>query len=234
MNLNNEQQTEAYKKWKKDPTPENLNNILTSLKYLLQSEVSKYQGTLDPKLLEIYAKKYAIDAIKSYNEKVQLSTHIVNNMQRLHRLNYQNVQGVKSPEEIQGKFNDYVLARQALEDEFNRTPTDEEISEKIGYDVNKIKKYIRYEKPVANMLYSSQHTETSPEDEAIDLLYYDSNDIEKTILEHKTGYNGAKILTGKEISKKLKLSPVRVTQISENLGKKLYNILYNREQNGFI
>jgi hypothetical protein len=91
------------------------------------------------------------------------------------------------------------------------------------------KKYIKYEKPIVNMLYSSQHTETSPEDEAVDLLYYDLNPTEKYILEHKIGYNNAPIMSGKEIAKKVNLSPVRVSQISEQLGNKLHNILYNKE-----
>lgn len=223
-----ELQEATYKEWSSDPTKKNMTKLVDTFAKLINSEVGKYQGTLDREMLYNYAKKYVADAVHSYNPKTgnQLSTHIVNNLQRLHRLNYQNVQGLRAPEEIQTKIRPYLDTKTYMEETLGREPTDEELSEEIGYDVKKIKKYLKYEQGPQDLLHAHQYTETSPEEEMLDLLYYDLPDTHKRVLEYKTGYNNSQVLSGREIAKKLKISPVRVSQISDQIGKQLIGALY--------
>lgn len=224
-------QEQAYDSWSKKPNKENMNNLIRTFGKLITSEINKYQGTLDRDVLHNYAKKYVADSVKSFKPetKNQLSTHIVNNLQRLHRLNYRNVQALRAPEDVQAKLNDYVLAKDELENRLGRPPEESEIAKEMGISDKSLKnmyQFMKFEQGPMDMNLGIMQSETSPEENALDLVYHDLSDQHKTILEHKTGYNGAKILTGKQIAKKLKISPVRVTQISDSIGKKIMDLLY--------
>lgn len=232
MASNKIEQEDAYNKWSDKKDKKAMGDLVKSYEKLINSEVGKYQGTLDRKLLSNYAKQYFIDAVKNYDPDrgVQLSTHIVNNLQRLHRLNYKNVQGLRAPEEIQAMLTPYLNTKSLLSESLGREPEDEEISEELNFDVSRIKPYLKFEQGPSDLLNPSQHTETSREEEMLDMLHYDLPEVHKKILEYKTGYNNSPILSGKEIAKKLKISPVRVSQISELIGKKLYGALYENDK----
>lgn len=232
MASNKIEQEDAYNKWSDKKDKKTMGDLVKSYEKLINSEVGKYQGTLDRKLLSNYAKQYFIDAVKNYDPDrgVQLSTHIVNNLQRLHRLNYKNVQGLRAPEEIQAMLTSYLNTKSLLSESLGREPEDEEISEELNFDVSRIKPYLKFEQGPSDLLNPSQHTETSREEEMLDMLHYDLPEVHKKILEYKTGYNNSPILSGKEIAKKLKISPVRVSQISELIGKKLYGALYENDK----
>lgn len=224
------EQIQAYKNWQKKPTKENLSKILGEYDRLIKNEVNRYKGTLEPKLLESLSKKYIIDAIKSYKPTTaQLSTHIVNNLMKLHRQNYQNMQAIKVPENIQIMLSKYRNAKTILEDELGREPTKEELEKQLGQKLKNIEDYMVYETPAQNLLYQNQYTETSPEDSALDLIYHDADDTLKKIIEYKTGYNQSPILDNIGIAKKLKISPVRVSQLSRDIGQNLIDTLYKRE-----
>lgn len=221
-----ELQESAYAKWKQKPSPESMAELLKTFSKLVNAEVGRYQGTLERPLLQSFAKKYMIDAIKSYKPQsgTQLSTHIVNNLQRLHRLNYRNVQGLHLSEEVQRKINNYLQSKSNLAEELGRHPNLEEIAERMKVNPNfvkKIQQQMKVEVAPKDISFAPQATELDAEEETLDLLYHDLPDIHKKILEHSTGYGGADVLEGKEIGKRLGLSPVRVTQIRQNIANKL-------------
>ena len=222
------EQEQAYEEWAKKPSKENMSKLIKSYDRLINSEIRKYLGTLDKKILYNHAKKYVADAVNSYKPETgnQLSTHLVNNLQRLHRLNYRNVQGMRAPEVVQAKIRPYLEAKEYLSETLGRSPTEEEISKEIDFDVPTLKKFMKYEQGVQDLLHSNMQTETSAEEEMLDLIYHDAPDQWKKIIEYKTGYGGAKILSGKEIAKKLDMSPVRVSQISDKIGQQLMQGLY--------
>lgn len=227
------EQIQAYKEWAKKPSKQQLANLLSTYDRLIKSEVNRYKGTLEPRLLESLSKKYIIDAIKSYKpSESQLSTHIVNNLMKLHRQNYQNMQAIKVPENIQIFLSKYKNAKALLEEELGREPTEDELEKKLGMKIKNIEKYMVYETPAQNLLYQNQYTETAPEDIALDLVYHDANDIDKKIIEYKTGYNNTPILGNLEIAKKLKISPVRISQLSKGLGNRIIDTLYKKDKYG--
>lgn len=221
-----EQQDVAYNKWLESPSKESMNSIIRMFGKLMNSEVARYQGTLDRPLLTSFAKKYITDAIRSYDPKggAQLSTHIVNQLQRLHRLNYRNVQGLRASEEVQSNINKYQQAASELLEETNQTPEIKDLAKRMDVPMGLIKKIqsqMKYEKGPAEMSREHMYTETGPEDEAADLVYYSLPDNHKKIFEWKTGYNNAPIMKNKDIAVKLNISPVRVTQISESIADKI-------------
>lgn len=226
-------QEASYSEWTKNPSKENMNKLIRTFGKLVNSEIGRYQGTLDRNLLYNFSKKFVADAVRSYNPKTknQLSTHIVNQLQRLHRLNYRNVQGLRAPEDVQSKLVDYQQAGDFLRSTSGIEPTDNEIAIQMGVSPNQLhnmKKFMKYEQGAGDMNIGTMFTETSKEEEALDLVYHDLPDYQKKILEFKTGYNGSPILSGKAIAKKLNISPVRVTQISNSIGKKLTDLMYDK------
>lgn len=224
MAVPRELQEAAYKQWQNKPTPENMSNALNTFGKLINSEISRYQGTLERPTLHTFAKKYVADAIRKYDpsKKVQLSTHIVHNLQRLHRLNYKNVQGLHSSEELQRNMNKYLTAKNDLIEEKGREPSKEEIAARMGSTpklVDKLNKQLKFEVPANAMAFDPAAHKTEEEDLVMDYLYHDLNPQQKIIFEHKTGYGGKPILQNKDLAKRLGISPVRVTQISEQISK---------------
>lgn len=222
-----EQQENAYKAWDKDKDKTSMNTLVRTFGKLINSEISRYQGTLQRPLLLSFAKKYVIDAVKSYKPESgnQLSTHIVNQLQRLHRINYSNVQALKSSEEVQRKMNTFFQTKMDLENELGREPNTIEVANKMKVSpsfINKMTQQIKLEREPSEFGYAAPLVQQNLEEQEVaDMVYYELPDIHKKIFEYKTGYGGTSIISNKEIAKKLKLSPVRVTQIGLNIANKL-------------
>lgn len=217
-----ELQASAYTSWEKTKNKRAMSNLVRTFGKLINSEVGRYQGTLSRPVLLSFAKKYATDAVKSFDPKTgnQLSTHIVNQLQRLHRLNYRNVQGLKSSEDVQAKMNTFFQVRADLTEELGREPNSEEISEKMGVPakfVRKMNSHIRLEKDPGDVQTTYISMDNADEKEVADYLYFELPSIHKKIFEHKTGYMGSQIMSNVAIAKKLKLSPVRITQIGKSI-----------------
>lgn len=226
-----EEQAAAYDSWAKHQSKENMNQIMRTFSKLINSEVGRYQGTLQRPTLKSYAKKYVADAVRSYDPKTKnmLSTHIVNNLQRLHRLNYRNVQGLRSNEDIQRKMKDYFLGKEELTEELGREPDEIELSKKLNITpkaLTDMENKIKLEVSSTQEQNPSLFYEDPKEEIILDYVYNDLPDHHKKILEYRLGYNNTPILnSNEEIGKKLGLSPVRVTQISKNISDKIKNAL---------
>ena len=220
-----ELQESAYATWKKAPSKETMSNLQRTFGKLLNSELGRYQGTLARPFLRSFAKKYVADAVRTYNPTAgtQLSTHILNNLQRLHRINYQNVQGLRTPEDLQAKINTINQTRINLGNELGREPNDDEVATRLKIPIKQIQNFNKQVK----LEYTPQtdiptlHTETTPEDDVLDYVHFDLPPIHKKILEYKTGYQGSPKLSNTEIGKKLNISPVRISQISKAIGNKI-------------
>lgn len=220
-----ELQESAYTEWEKTKKKRAMSNLVRTFGKLINSEVGRYQGTLSRPVLLSFAKKYTTDAVKSFDPKTgnQLSTHIVNQLQRLHRLNYRNVQGLKSSEDVQSKMNTFFQVKADLMEELGREPNTQEMSEKMGVPFKFIKKmnsHIRLEKDPGEIQSTFISMENNDEREVADYLYYELPGVHKKIFEYKTGYMNTPIISNIEIAKKLKLSPVRITQIGKAISDK--------------
>ncbi len=229
-----ELQRQAYENWKKTKNKRAMSNLIRTFGKLINSEIGRYQGTLPRPVLASFAKKFVTDAVKSYKPQSgnQLSTHIVNNLQRLHRINYKNVQGLKSSESIQSKMNTFFQIKNDLQDELGREPSSFEIAEKWSVPIKfieKMNKGIRFEKEPGDEQTSHILLDNIDEREVADFLYFELPQIHKKIFEHKTGYLGAPVLSNTKIAKKLNISPVRVTQIGKQISDKFNKAIKARK-----
>lgn len=133
---------ELYLQWKKTGSKQDLANLLKALQPIISKEVNKQSGALPKHVLEAEAKKWAIEAIKSYNPAggAALSTWVWGRMGKLNRLNYKNQNMVRLSEEWQMKYRPFQQAHANLTEQLNREPTNDELASELGWKPTHIKK----------------------------------------------------------------------------------------------
>lgn len=212
-----------YMTWKENPVPQNMSKIIKKFSGILWSELPKYRGNLPPGVLRSYGKKYIIDAVRTYDpKKGRLANHIVTNLKRLHRINYETSSVFRMSEELQRGVNLFKQTKENLEARYRREPTHEEMSEALHWSPSKI---ARMQKQVRKEALTSA-LEVAPafihmEDPRIDYLYHDLPAEEKLIFQYRTGYRGSPILPVTTISKKVKMSPASVSNKALKIANKI-------------
>lgn len=221
---------DLYRQWQEDPRPETMSPLVESMTPLLESQIRQYRGTLPENALRAHAKKFAVDAVRSYDPKkgAKLTTHVVNALRQLHRKNYEAQRAVRMSEELQRSVGKYMSFKQNLESELGREPTVQELSDELGWSksrINRLERQSRGEVTFDDLLYEPTDLEQAPPDPRIDYVYHDLNPTDKLIMEWTTGYGGKQTLPKKEIAKKLGISPAAVSQRSLRIAEKLKEAL---------
>ncbi len=220
----------SYTNWKKSPTKKNMTQVIKSLEPIINKELNNYRGSIPEIALKGMAKKISVHAIKTYSPvyKAALTTHVTNQLKRLHRKNYESMSVIRLPENVQQGVTGYLTAKQMLEEKLGREPTVAEIGDEMGWHaghVAKLEKRLRNEIVDKNLVFDPGVIEESPYETKLEFFYHDLTPEEKLIFEHTTGYGGKKIKTKKEIAKMLKITPVQVGRkakiLADNL-KKIY------------
>lgn len=217
---------EDFLLWDKKKNKRALGVLIKKYIPILKYELPKYYGNLTPKTILSYGKKYIIDAVKTYNpEKSKLSTHIVNNLKRLHRLNYDTSSTIKISEELRQGINVYKNMKEYLTDKYKREPGLDELADKLAWTMSKVSRMDRLSRKET----LASETVIQPgiygmDDPKLDYIYHDLNPQDKIIFQYKTGYRGMPILTTKNIAKKIKLSipsvSIRASKIANIIKKK--------------
>ncbi len=85
-----ERDREVWREWKRSRSTANLQIVLQQLNPVIQREVNRWAGTLARPLLELEAKRLAMEAIESYNPNAgaSLATHVTNRLKKLSRISY--------------------------------------------------------------------------------------------------------------------------------------------------
>lgn len=124
-----------YEQWAKEPTSPNRNALMKHLSPLIYSEVQRQSGTLPKAALEAEAKVWTMKAIKTFDPSkgYQLSTHVMNYLQAVRRLNYKHQNAARLPEHQQRQYRFYDSARANLENELGREPNDAELAKELGW-----------------------------------------------------------------------------------------------------
>ena len=210
MSQYQEKDLATWREWKRNPTDQSLQQVLQQLNPVIQHEVNRWTGTLARPALELEAKRLAVEALHSYRPTggAALSTHVTNRLKKLSRLNYTHQNVARIPEYQSLKFRTFDNAQKGLIDTFGRDPTAAELADDLGWSTSSVQ---RFQKNIHREFVESG--EVPPyfdkgEDDTgvVDYVYYDLNPIQKRILEHTTGYGGAKVLTNPQLRKELKMT----------------------------
>jgi DNA-directed RNA polymerase specialized sigma subunit len=125
----------AYNNWKETGSQEALGILMKQLHPVIYSQVERASGTLPKAALSAEAKKWTYKAIESYDPSrgASLSTHVLNFLPKLRRLNYKYQNAARLPENMVLQYSNFQGAVSHLQEKLGREPLDEEIAQKLGW-----------------------------------------------------------------------------------------------------
>jgi DNA-directed RNA polymerase specialized sigma subunit len=206
---------------------------LTAANPVINSAITSYAG--GNQSMRAQAKKLAARGFQTYdpNYGTKLHSHLMNQLQPLRRVNQQRSNVVHMPERVQSDLYRLRQAQQSFFDRFGREPADSELSEHLGVPNSRIqhlRKFMRQETAESNTTsradgeaepFQPGAQSVNPEDIWMEYVHHDASPLDQKILEWKTGFNGAKILSTQEIARRLRVSPSAVSQRATRMAKRL-------------
>lgn len=204
---------DLWEQWHRTKSPQDLQAVLDQLAPIINREVNRWAGGLARATLETQAKALTVKAIQSYDPKhgAALSTHVVNQLQKLSRLVYTHTQAARLPEHKAVAMTSFSVAHEMLQSDLGRPPSSLELSEHLGWSKARTtefqKVYGRKE-----LLSSGQHqpsafaVDDSKQDPVVDYVYHDMSPEHQRLFEHITGYGGAPILSNPDLMKKFDMT----------------------------
>jgi len=211
---------EAYESWSNDDTPEGNAAMLSAVDPIIRKGVSMYGGGVSP-LLRSRARKLALQSLGSYDRgRSRLQSHLLNNMQGLRRISRQQHEIIKAPERVLLDSHKLHQYEQELLDTLGREPSDDELANKAGISLKRIKHVREWQPGLTTGQLSSINPESSPavrasqktHDAWLEVVYDGLPSIDKKIMEWSLGMHGRKKLSNQEIARKLSRSPGAISQ----------------------
>lgn len=141
--MSKEQDLELYTAWKQSGDKKALGDLMHNLNPLIYTEVKRASGTLPSTALSAEAKKWTIKAIQSFDpdKGVALSTHVMNYLPKIRRMNYKFQNAARLPENLQLQYHTWNQASTKLQERHDREPTDEEMADELGWKKKAVIKY---------------------------------------------------------------------------------------------
>ncbi len=217
---------ELWSAYNKSPTKKNLEPLLDNFKGTIQKSVNKWGGgNVAPAVLDIRAKKIAIDSFKSFNpSKSKLNTHLTNNLNGLSRPVYET-QVARMPESRTLKVGTYLSAKEELTTELGRLPTARELSDNLKWNIKEVQRF-------RNELRSQYSTDPdlptppgfdsfSSDGGELDFIYHDLNNQDRVVFEHTTGYMNSPILSTKQLVKASGLTSGQISHSKRRIKAKV-------------
>lgn len=215
--------------------PERLKNpeqVMRDIDPLVRKAVHRFAG--GDMTYMTRARVLARKAVDTYDPArgASIETHVYNNLKRLHRIKGERAASQHTPERVRmdaGKLTELELR---YDDEKGRPPTADEIAEELHISkgrVARLRKMARGE--LAESAVTSDKGDYRVESEGdsgssyadvwADYVYYDSDPIDKAIMEGLTGYAGAEPVTRRQLAERLKVDQATLSRRSAKLLKRL-------------
>lgn len=219
---------EAYGEWRRKPSPDSMQRVIRELDTTITSEVQRFSG---PKpLLRSRAKALAVKAVKSFDPAggARLRSWVTTQLQPLSRYN-NSLKPVYAPEEVARKSYAISKAIGELTDEIGRQPTDEELADRIGVSVKRLKAIRGSTPATVNTPQDAVEDDSSAPEYAIyqsspvggaaDAVYGGLNARDRRIFDMRTGSHGEKEHSGNDIASLLNISPALVTRRANTIAE---------------
>lgn len=223
--------TAAFEAWQKDPNPQTLAAAVDAAGPLIEAAATSYAGGPSP-LLRSRGRLLVAQALSTYNpkEKTALKTWLHRNLQGLSRYRNQ-LSPISVPERVGLDLSHVSKVTEELRNELGREPTLEEVSERSGLSLKRLKHIEKFKTEQASegqllddegASYLPGVDANSPENIWAELVYHDLDDRGKQIYDMLMGRNGYKPNTPiHEIAKTLGISPSAVSQRAKAIAAKL-------------
>lgn len=234
----------VYSQWQKNRTPETNTQLLQNIQPIVDTAVHSYVGAGAPATLKNRARLLALQAMDTYDpQKGNVKTHLLTHLQRLRRLNAQSQNIIQIPEQVGLDFQKIQRVENDIRAELSRDPTDEEIADRTGLSVKRLRKIRQFNQPVAEGMTARQTDmtagnqdiaatrpdRTGAHDAWLDFVYDDLGAVDKIIMDSLLGRHGRKKLPTQELANKLNISPGAVSQRAA----KIQEMIDKRYEHGF-
>lgn len=211
----------AWQTWKASPGPDANATVLDVLGPTIDRGVRTHMGDLNP-LNRSRARAIALQALGTYDPRggANLSSHIFNHLRGLKRYAGRIAAGVRLPERAVLERNTLDKHEADLLDELGREPNDDELADRSGFSVRKLKRLRSYNPAVAEGAFNVTGDGRTPYNPAVasestawrQIVYDELAPLDKKVFEWTTGYNGRKLKNTTEIAHALRRSPGWVSQ----------------------
>ncbi len=220
--------------WSKTKSPQDLHKVVGHLQPTIDKAVATYAPHASP-IVAHRARLLAGQAVKTYDptKGANLHTHVFRQLQQLQRVGPNITDPLVMPERLRRDRGQIAQHIREVEDNLGREASDEEVAELAGLPANRVTKVRRmlHANIPASALDDADDDEgegadvvaknRSAMDDWHDAVYHDLGDIDRVIMQYRTGYRGYAPLSGIEIARRLKLSPAAVSQRSKRIQAKL-------------
>ena len=214
----------AYKAWKDADTPQTRGLLLKQVQPVINTAIHSYgSGSASP-ALKSQAKLLALQAFHSYDPtKGNMKTHLLSQLRRLQRTAAQSNQIISIPERVALDRRHLMEAEGNLRDQLGREPSDLEVADYTGLSLKRLG-YIRQASIGINTgsmldeegeVFSPASTipgATDADDAWADMVYYDLNEMDRTIMDYTLGLRGIRPLSTTELASRLGVSPGAISQ----------------------
>lgn len=224
---------ELFQTWKTNGyKPEHLKPLMQSLKPLIKSQSSKWEGRVEVPKAAIFFEheKQAYNALKKYDpSKGELSTWVGNYLKKAGRFVQQTQNFARITEPIIQKIGKYKAVKDDLTERLGHEPDDHALHEELmphGFslkDVKRLGKEVRktYIDGVEGTDVVPASVYSPREHEVLQLIQHQLNPTERIVLEYSLGLNGKPKLGSGAIAKKLKLDNSKVSKLRSGIFEKM-------------
>jgi RNA polymerase nonessential primary-like sigma factor len=218
------------------PGRDTMQAVIKELQPSIDAAVKHYAGTDNP-IIRQRAKLLAVKAVKSFDPTLgaNLKTHVSQHLQELRHTTSQIQEPLALPRQLRQDRGAVLRAIDDIQNNLGREASDEEIADSTGLPVKRVVKVrakMRQGVPLSvienqdendedDSSYDHVQNASTPEQDWLDAVYHDLGDIDRLILQYRTGYRNAPELSNQEIAKRLKLSPSAVSQRAARIQARL-------------
>lgn len=237
-----EKELNMYYAYKETGSKKKKLELMDSLQPIVYQQVNKFKNSgLPPAALKLETKRILSDAIETYDPaQSQLNTHVTNYTKKLYRFvsNYQNIGKIPEPRALLiGRYN---TIYDNLNSDKGREPTVVELADSMNLpaiEIERLQIELRSDLGMPDageggeegdsFFDLTQHTEEDfQKKQAIEIIYYESDNTDKKVLEYIFGMGGVTPLdSDKEIAFKLNLTPSALKKRKEKLAVKIRGLV---------
>lgn len=198
---------ELWRTWKASKAVPHLEDLMANMHPVIRKEVSRWTNIVPELVVDAEAKRLALKAFQTFDPKkgVQLSTHLVNQLQPLSRLAYARQSSLSIPEHQRLTYNRFVKAKADLEDQLGRPPTIDHLADHLGLPVPKLQQLVANVER-RELLESGEgpaFQRKKDDAELVELAYHDMTGLQRQIFDFRTGSHGQPELKNPDITKRL-------------------------------
>jgi len=223
----------AWDMWKKSPSPASMSAVIHSIEPVISGAISRYPG-ISPGLMRGEAKRLAVQAVKSFDPSAgaSLATHTFGHLRSLGRFAERATKVVQVPRDFRTEVASFVKAKQDFTESEGREPSDSEMQDLLGIDKKRLRRLTAgafYELPEGQVEGDINVEDDSPELSLwTDYVYHDLPERDKTIMDHRLGRNGRKMLEPNEIAQVMGLDPSYVRKRTKAISNRILEGLNSR------